>query len=36
MAAAAEQLEDLGVAPRVAGAARDLLVQLRDAQGGPA
>ncbi|MGY1710797.1 DUF1932 domain-containing protein [Geodermatophilus sp. SYSU D00758] len=31
MAAAAEQLQELGVPPRVAAAARDLLVQLRDA-----
>jgi 3-hydroxyisobutyrate dehydrogenase-like beta-hydroxyacid dehydrogenase len=30
MAAAAEQLRDLGVEPRIATAARDLLVQLRD------
>jgi 3-hydroxyisobutyrate dehydrogenase-like beta-hydroxyacid dehydrogenase len=34
MTAAAEQLEELGVPPRVAAAARDLLVQLRDEQGG--
>jgi 3-hydroxyisobutyrate dehydrogenase-like beta-hydroxyacid dehydrogenase len=32
MDAAAEQLCDLGVAPRVAAAARDLLVELRDSQ----
>jgi 3-hydroxyisobutyrate dehydrogenase-like beta-hydroxyacid dehydrogenase len=31
MAAATEQLTDLGVEPRIATAARDLLVQLRDA-----
>jgi 3-hydroxyisobutyrate dehydrogenase-like beta-hydroxyacid dehydrogenase len=36
MTAAAEQLADLGVTPHVAGAARDLLVQLRDEQGGAA
>ena len=30
MAAATEQLSELGVAPRVAAAARDLLVELRD------
>jgi 3-hydroxyisobutyrate dehydrogenase-like beta-hydroxyacid dehydrogenase len=36
MTAAAEQLEELGVPPRVAGAARDWLVELRDAQGGAA
>jgi 3-hydroxyisobutyrate dehydrogenase-like beta-hydroxyacid dehydrogenase len=36
MTAAAEQLADLGVIPHVAGAARDLLVQLRDEQGGAA
>lgn len=30
MTAAAEQLAELGVAPRIAGAARDLLVELRD------
>jgi 3-hydroxyisobutyrate dehydrogenase-like beta-hydroxyacid dehydrogenase len=30
MAAATEQLHDLGVEPRIAAAARDLLVQLRD------
>ena len=40
MAAATGQLEELGVAPRVAAAARDLLAALRDAQqrdaqGGP-
>ena len=32
MAAATEQLADLGVQPRMAAAARDLLVQLRDAE----
>ncbi|MBB3674844.1 NAD(P)-dependent oxidoreductase [Modestobacter versicolor] len=32
MAAATEQLVDLGVQPRIAAAARDLLVQLRDTQ----
>jgi hypothetical protein len=31
MAAAVEQLEDLGVPPRIAAAARDLLISLRDA-----
>ena len=36
MAAATEQLTELGVAPRVAAAARDLLLELRDAQEGPA
>ena len=36
MAAAAEQLAELGVPPRVAAAARDLLAGLRDAQGGAA
>jgi 3-hydroxyisobutyrate dehydrogenase-like beta-hydroxyacid dehydrogenase len=36
MTAAAEQLTELGVPPRVAGAARDLLIELRDAQGGAA
>jgi len=36
MAAAAEQLEELGVRPRIASAARDLLVELRDAAGGAA
>jgi 3-hydroxyisobutyrate dehydrogenase-like beta-hydroxyacid dehydrogenase len=36
MAAATEQLTDLGVPPRIAAAARDLLVELRDAQGGAA
>jgi 3-hydroxyisobutyrate dehydrogenase-like beta-hydroxyacid dehydrogenase len=36
MTAAAEQLTELGVPPRIAGAARDLLVELRDAQGGAA
>jgi 3-hydroxyisobutyrate dehydrogenase-like beta-hydroxyacid dehydrogenase len=36
MAAATEQLTELGVAPRIAAAARDLLVQLRDEQGGAA
>ncbi len=35
MAAATEQLVDLGVPARVAPAARDLLVQLRDAAAGP-
>ena len=30
MAASAEQLEELGVPPRIATAARDLLVELRD------
>jgi 3-hydroxyisobutyrate dehydrogenase-like beta-hydroxyacid dehydrogenase len=34
MAAATEQLEELGVRPRIAAAARDLLVELRDAPGG--
>ncbi|TFV48450.1 NAD(P)-dependent oxidoreductase [Blastococcus sp. TF02A-35] len=34
MAAATEQLTELGVAPRVAAAARDLLAELRDAQEG--
>jgi hypothetical protein len=33
MAAATEQLEELGVPARVAPAARDLLVELRDAPG---
>jgi 3-hydroxyisobutyrate dehydrogenase-like beta-hydroxyacid dehydrogenase len=33
MAAATEQLAELGVQPRIAAAARDLLVQLRDAEG---
>jgi len=32
MTAAAEQLTELGVAPRISAAARDLLVELRDAQ----
>jgi 3-hydroxyisobutyrate dehydrogenase-like beta-hydroxyacid dehydrogenase len=32
MAAAAEQLTELGITPRVAAAARDLLAELRDAQ----
>ena len=36
MAAATEQLTELGVTPRVAAAARDLLAELRDAQEGPA
>ncbi len=36
MAAATEQLAELGVAPRIASAARDLLTGLRDAQGGTA
>ncbi|RBY90270.1 NAD(P)-dependent oxidoreductase [Blastococcus sp. TBT05-19] len=36
MAAATEQLTELGVAPRVAAAARDLLTDLRDAQEGTA
>lgn len=36
MAAAAEQLRELGVAPRSATAAHDLLAALRDASGGPA
>ena len=31
MAAATEQLEELGVPARIAAAARDLLVELRDA-----
>jgi 3-hydroxyisobutyrate dehydrogenase-like beta-hydroxyacid dehydrogenase len=35
MAAATEQLVELGVQPRIAAAARDLLVQLRDAQQAP-
>jgi 3-hydroxyisobutyrate dehydrogenase-like beta-hydroxyacid dehydrogenase len=35
MAAATEQLQELGVPARVAAAARDLLVELRDAAGGP-
>jgi hypothetical protein len=30
MTAASEQLRDLGVEPRIAGAARDLLIELRD------
>jgi len=30
MTAASEQLTDLGVTPRIAGAARDLLIELRD------
>ena len=34
MAAAADQLADLGVTPRVAAAARDVLVELRDAATG--
>ena len=33
MAAATEQLQELGVEPRVAAAARDLLIELRDAAG---
>ena len=33
MTAAGEQLRELGVPPRVSDAARDLLVELRDAQG---
>ena len=33
MAAATEQLVDLGVEPRIAAAARDLLVELRDSAG---
>lgn len=36
MTAATEQLAELGVPPRIAAAARDLLVELRDAQGGAA
>ncbi|RBY97610.1 NAD(P)-dependent oxidoreductase [Blastococcus sp. TF02-8] len=36
MAAATEQLGELGVTPRVAAAARDLLAELRDAQEGTA
>ena len=36
MAAAAEQLRELGVPPRAATAAHDLLAALRDAPGGPA
>jgi hypothetical protein len=36
MAAATEQLTELGVTPRISAAARDLLVELRDAQGGAA
>jgi 3-hydroxyisobutyrate dehydrogenase-like beta-hydroxyacid dehydrogenase len=36
MTAAAEQLTELGVPPRIAAAARDWLVELRDAQGGAA
>ncbi|CCH88255.1 Beta-hydroxyacid dehydrogenase, 3-hydroxyisobutyrate dehydrogenase [Modestobacter italicus] len=36
MAAATEQLTELGVRPRVAAAARDLLTELRDAQEGTA
>ena len=35
MAAAAEQLTELGISPRVAAAARDLLVELRDAGSPP-
>jgi len=35
MAAATEQLVELGVQPRIAAAARDLLVQLRDAEEAP-
>jgi 3-hydroxyisobutyrate dehydrogenase-like beta-hydroxyacid dehydrogenase len=35
MAAASEQLIDLGVRPRIASAARDLLVELRDAESPP-
>ena len=35
MAAATEQLQELGVPARVAAAARDLLVELRDAAEGP-
>jgi 3-hydroxyisobutyrate dehydrogenase-like beta-hydroxyacid dehydrogenase len=33
MAAATEQLRELGVEPRIAAAARDLLIELRDAAG---
>ena len=33
MTAAAEQLTELGIPPRVAAAARDLLIDLRDGQG---
>jgi 3-hydroxyisobutyrate dehydrogenase-like beta-hydroxyacid dehydrogenase len=33
MAAAAEQLAELGVPPRIAAAARDLLIDLRDGPG---
>jgi 3-hydroxyisobutyrate dehydrogenase-like beta-hydroxyacid dehydrogenase len=36
MAAAAEQLRELGVEPRSATAAHDLLAALRDTPGGPA
>ena len=36
MAAATEQLTELGVQPRIAAAARDLLTELRDAQEGTA
>jgi 3-hydroxyisobutyrate dehydrogenase-like beta-hydroxyacid dehydrogenase len=36
MTAASEQLRELGVRPRVSEAARDLLVELRDAQGNAA
>ena len=32
MTAAAEQLLDLGILPRTAAAARDLLIELRDRQ----
>ena len=35
MTAAAEQLDELGVPPRIAGAARDLLVELRDRERQP-
>ncbi len=33
MTAAAEQLHELGIPPRIAAAARDLLIELRDGQG---
>ena len=33
MSAAAEQLAELGIPPRIAAAARDLLIELRDGQG---
>lgn len=32
MSAAAEQLAELGIPPRIAAAARDLLIELRDSQ----